>query len=114
MIGLKLTAVQILSNVAIIIINTILLISFYNFVLLHNIQNFLNLNIPPSSIFFLMFTSFVFINNNSIPFSSYILDEDESIEEAFKEELFDITLHIFVSSFVTALTVISMYGFMFL
>lgn len=114
MIGLKLTLVNILSNVAIIIINTILIVSFYNFVILSNISDFMKFCIPPSSIFFLLFTLFIYTSNNLIPFSNYDVNSIESINEAFVEETLDIIFHILISFFITAINVLLMYGFTFL
>lgn len=108
MFGLKLVILQLLTTIAITIINTILLISYFELVIIYNIDNFKDFYFPPYTVFYTMFIFFVFFNNLSIPYSNY---QSDDLDKEIMDELYNITYHLLISSAITSLTVLTMYGF---
>lgn len=112
--NLKISFVQLLSVLTIIVINSALLVGFINFGVIPNLENIKVLSIDIIDSVFLLFAIYVFISNINIPFinyNTYIDGMEMDIDDAIKEEMSYITAHIFTSLFLTAILLTSMYCF---
>lgn len=106
---IKIYTIQFATLIAVFIINAILAFSFYQLVLLGNIQNILNFQFKLSDFFFLFFTIYILILNTKIPFRSY--NNEDDIDDQITNELTIITGHIFLSALIVGSLIIAMYCF---
>ena len=107
--GIKLHVIQYSALLVIFIMNAILSFSFYQLILVDNLQSIQQLMFKLSDFFFLFVLIYLMISNFRIPF--HIYTEDDDIDEQISYELIDITTHIFISSLLVSITIVAMYCF---
>lgn len=105
----KVHSVPLFANFAAIVINSILLVSYVNFMLRSNFASILEMNITVTFVFFTFLVIFSAFRTFDIPYLDYAGLSDEEAEETFVIEIVGITTHIMVSSILTGLFVVGMY-----
>ncbi len=98
MITIKLFLIQLFATIAVLLINSILVFAYFNYIIVDLLPSYMNLNVPIHAIFVTLFGIHTFINNMRVPYSTYQLEEGDSIDDAISEELGDLTMHILQSS----------------
>lgn len=108
----KLFAIQIFAWLAIILLNSILVYAYFNFIIVDLLPHYMNFQIPLIAIFSTFLGIYIFINNLQIPFFDYSIltteSTDEDIELCIQIELADITYHLMQSGGLTAGLIIFM------
>lgn len=108
MIEFKLFLIQVGTIIAILLLNSILLFTYYNFIIIDLLPLYKELTIPLHAIFVTLLTIFVLINNMKIPYSSYVVDDISEVPAIMKDELGNLISHILQSSFLVSLSVLIM------
>ncbi len=106
----KIMFIQLISILTVIVINSALVVSYLNYGIIPNLENFKNLSINIIDVSILLFSIYIFISNTKIPFMDYdiIMDQNDldHVDDAIKIEMNYITTHI-VTSFILVLITIS-------
>lgn len=108
MIEFKLFLIQVGTIIAILLLNSILLFTYYNFIIIDLLPLYKELTIPLHAIFVTLLTIFALINNMKIPYSSYVVDDISEVPAIMKDELGNLISHILQSSFLVSLSVLIM------
>lgn len=109
MITIRLFLIQLFATIAVILINSILIYAYFNYIIVDLLPSYMILNIPLYAIFATLFAIYLFVNNLRIPFADYsAIETPDQIEEFIKEEITDITVHLLQSTFLTAALIIFM------